>query len=293
MKTMKAVIPLAGKGTRFLPATKQIPKELIPILNFPMMHHVVTEALSSGIDQIIFVTSSGKEGIENFYDRNLELENFLEARGKTEELKLVREVGSMISVVTVRQKEPLGLGHAILCVKNLIEKDENFAVLLGDDLTLNDDVPVTKQLLNVSKKYGHAPIVGVMEVPMEETENYGIIEGTSIAQDTYKVSGMVEKPSPEKSPSHLAVPGRYILPFQIFDFLEKTPPGIGGEFQLTDSINGLCQSQDVLAYRFAGERYDTGSIKGYLNATLEFALRDDKLSTYTIDLMKEKIKRYE
>ena len=293
MKTMKAVIPIAGKGTRFLPATKQIPKELIPILNFPMLHYVVSEVVASGIHQIIFVTSSGKEGIEDFYDRNFELENFLEAKGKMEELKLIKELGSMVDVVTVRQKEPLGLGHAILCVKNLIEKDENFAVLLGDDLTLNNDVPVTKQLLNVSQKYDSAPVVGVMEVPMEETKNYGIIEGTSIAQGTYKISSMVEKPSPEKKTSNLAVPGRYILPFNIFDFLEKIPLGIGGEFQLTDAINGLCQNQDVLAYRFMGERYDTGSIKGYFNATLEFALRNDKLNKYALDLMKEKIKRYE
>ena len=290
---MKAVIPIAGKGTRFLPATKQIPKELIPILNFPMLHYVVSEVVASGIHQIIFVTSSGKEGIEDFYDRNFELEMFLEAKGKTEELKLVKELGSMVDVVTVRQKEPLGLGHAILCVKNLIEKDENFVVLLGDDLTLSNDVPVMKQLLNVSQKYDSAPVVGVMEVPITETKDYGIIEGVSIAQGIYKISSMVEKPSSEKTPSNLAVLGRYILPFQIFDFLEKIPLGVGREFQLTDAINGLCQNRDVLAYSFAGERYDTGSMKGYLNATLEFALRNDKLNKYALDLMREKIKRYE
>ena len=298
MKTTKAVIPIAGKGTRFLPASKQTAKELIPILNVPMVHHVVAEAIASGIQQIILVTSAGKQDIENFYDRNFELEEFLAARGKLKELELVRDIGQMANIVSVRQKEQLGLGHAILCAKNLITRDENFAVLLGDDLTIGHDQPVTRQLLNISQKYHDTPVVGVLEVPLANTGQYGIIDGHKMAGDenTYKMLGMVEKPVPEKAPSNLATPGRYILPYRVFDILEETPPGMGGELQLTDAINKLCedrQGEGVLAHRFAGDRYDTGSIRGYFNATLEFALKDDNLREYAIGLMKDKIKRYE
>ena len=292
---MKAVIPIAGKGTRFLPATKQTAKELIPILNTPMMHYVVSEAIASGMEQIVLVTSSGKQDIENFYDRNLELEEFLRSKGKTEELALVQEIGSMAHIISVRQKEPLGVGHAILCAKSLIGKDENFAVLLGDDLTINRNWPVTKQLLEVSQRNNDAPVVGVLEIPLSDTPKYGVIEGQEMAKDTYRMSGMWEKPSPKEAPSNLAAPGRYILPARIFDILEEIPRGAGGEFQLTDAINIMCRDGDypVLAHRFIGERYDTGNLKGYLNATLEFALKNDYLREYVVGLMKDKIKRYE
>ncbi|MCY4644598.1 MAG: UTP--glucose-1-phosphate uridylyltransferase [Bacteriovoracales bacterium] len=290
----KAIIPIAGKGSRFLPATKQVPKELIPLLNVPMLHYVVLEAVESGVDQIVFVTSSGKQEIENFYDRNLELEEFLASRGKTKELELVRKMGSMVDVIAVRQKEPLGLGHAVLCARPLIEKGEDFVVLLGDDLAVCEKRPIIGQLMDVSKKYNGACVIGVMEVEREETHRYGIVEGKEIAERTYEMSGMVEKPSAEKAPTNLAVPGRYVLPYEIFDILQGIDRGVGGEFQLTDGIDKLCREgrKKVLAYRFLGERFDTGNLRGYLNATLEFALRDDDLRDYTIDLMKDKMERY-
>ena len=297
---MKAVIPIAGKGTRFLPATKQTAKELLPILNIPMLHYVVEEVIASGIDQIILITSSGKQDIEDFYDRNLELEAFLASQGKTKELALVREIGSMANIISVRQKEQLGLGHAVLCAKHLIGKDENFAVLLGDDLTIGHPVPVTKQLLEVSRQHGNVPVIGVLEVPPTDVSKYGIIDGDQMVDGhTYRMSAMLEKPSPEQAPSNLAVPGRYILPYEIFNILEEIPRGAAGELQLTDAINKLCQApiqgvgKAVLAYRFAGERYDTGSIKGHLDATLEFALKKDDLREYAIALMKDKIRKYE
>ena len=291
---MKAVIPIAGKGTRFLPATKQVPKELLPILNIPMLHHVVQEALSSGLEQIIFVTSSGKQEVENFYDRNWELEEFLMARAKTQELELVREIGSMANIATVRQKQALGLGHAILCARDLIGKDENFAVLLGDDLTVSEDVPVTKQLWNISQCNQGAAVIGVMEIPLDDSDKYGVIKGNEMAENLYRMSGMIEKPPAEKAPSNLASPGRYILPYKIFEVLEEISPGAGGELQLTDAINRLCENEEeiVLAYRFKGERYDTGNVKGHLNATLEFALKDNDLREYTIALMRDKVEKY-
>ncbi len=292
MKIKKAVIPIAGKGTRFLPATKEIPKEMIPILNTPMLHYVVMEAVNSGIEQLIFVTSSGKESIENFYDRNSGLEAFLEENGKTKELELVKELGNTVDVISVRQKEQLGLGHAVLCAEHLIEKNESFAVLLGDDLVIGSE-PVTKQLIEVSSNYNNAPVIGVMEVPKSETNKYGIIDGVEISGGTYKMSSMVEKPDPEKAPTRLATPGRYILNQNIFEALKSIPRGAGGEYQLTDAINFLAQKQDFYAHIFKGDRFDTGNIKGYLNATIEFALRDKDLKSYTLELLREKIKNYE
>ena len=290
---MRAVIPIAGKGTRFLPATKEVAKELLPILNIPMLHHIVTEALASGIEQIIFVTAAGKEGIENFYDRNLELEAFLKSRGKTEELELVQEIGQMTRVVSVRQKEPLGLGHAVLCAKGLIEPEEPFAVLLGDDLAINEGTPVLQQLREVSEQHNKAAVIGVIEVLPEETGQYGIIKGVETEPRTYRMSAMVERPAPEAAPSLLAASGRYVFPYSIFSLLEQLSPGAGGEYQLTDAIDQLCQKAAVWAHRFVGDRYDTGNIKGYLNATLDFALRDDKLREYTLSLMRDKVKKYE
>jgi UTP--glucose-1-phosphate uridylyltransferase len=293
MKIRTAVIPVAGKGTRFLPATKQTPKELIPILKKPMIHYAVEEAVLSGIEQIVFVTSSGKTAIEDYFDRNLELEGFLRRAGKEELAEKMKAIGSMIEITSVRQKEQLGLGHAINCARDLI-KDEAFAVILGDDLVLNDK-PVTKQLMEISEKNSHSSVIGVMEVPPEDTKKYGIIEGSRVEGDdkTYLMSKMVEKPEPKDAPTNLATPGRYILTQEIFSHLDKIPRGVGGEYQLTDAINSLAKEKSVYAHIFEGDRFDTGSIAGYLNATVEFALRDKDLRETMLTICKEKLEKYE
>ena len=293
MKIRTAVIPVAGKGTRFLPATKQTPKELIPILKKPMIHYAVEEAVLSGIEQVVFVTSSGKTAIEDYFDRNLELEEFLKRAGKEDLAQKMKEIGSMIEITSVRQKEQLGLGHAINCAQDLI-KDDAFAVILGDDLVLNDK-PVTKQLMEISEKHENSSVIGVMEVPPEDTNKYGIIEGKEVSGDskTYLMSKMVEKPDPKNAPTNLATPGRYILTQEIFEHLDKIPRGVGGEYQLTDAINSLAKESNVYAHIFNGDRFDTGSIAGYLNATVEFALRDETLRETMLTICREKLEKYE
>lgn len=293
MKIKTAVIPVAGKGTRFLPATKEVPKEMIPILTRPMIDYAVEEAVLSGIERIVFVTSSGKTSIENYFDRNLELESFLEKAGKADLAQTIRNIGTKIEVTAVRQKEQLGLGHAINCAKNIV-KEDLFAVILADDLVLND-VPVTKQLIQASENFGNAPVIGVMEVPNSETYRYGIIDGQQTEKDarTYKMSKMIEKPKPEVAPTNLATPGRYILNQEIFAALDEIPRGVGGEYQLTDAINMLAKSQDVYAHIFNGDRYDTGSINGYLKATVEFAMREPSMKNQMIEICKEALNKYE
>lgn len=291
MKITKAIIPVAGKGTRFLPATKETPKEMLPVLNVPMIHHVVKEAVDSGIEEIIFVTGSGKESIENYFDRNFALESFLEKAGKTDYLEMIQNIGDMVSVRTVRQKEQLGLGHAVLMAKSGINSGERFAVLLGDDLIIGDS-PATKQLMDVSASRDNASVIAVMEVPNEDTNKYGIVAGTEVDERTLKMTKMVEKPEPKDAPTNLATPGRYILSDEIFDILEEIPRGAGGEYQLTDAINVLAGRREVYSYIFEGERFDTGSVKGYLNATIDFALRDASLKDYALEIMREKIEKY-
>lgn len=275
MKIRKAIIPIAGKGTRFLPATKEIAKEIIPIINVPMIHYIVQEACEAGIEQVIFVTASGKFAVEDYFDRNQELEAFLERNNKMKELEMIRKIGSMVDVTSVRQKEQLGLGHAVLCAKSMVG-DEPFAILLGDDIVINKN-PAIKQLMDVSLVNNGAPVIGVMEVPKNETNKYGIVKGDIVNEKTIRMTGMVEKPKPEEAPTNLATPGRYILTPDIFDILEKIPRGAGNEYQLTDAINVLCQKRDVFAYRFEGERYDTGNVHGYLDATIDFALKDPEI----------------
>ncbi|MFP5458357.1 MAG: UTP--glucose-1-phosphate uridylyltransferase [Bacteriovoracia bacterium] len=292
MKIKKAVIPIAGKGTRFLPATKQIAKEIIPILNIPMIHHVVMEAVDSGIEQIIFVTSAGKFAVEDYFDRNQELEAFLEKTGKTRELEMIRKIGTMVDVTSVRQKEQLGLGHAVLCARELVDQ-ETFAVLLGDDIVVNK-TPCIKQLIEVSETYNGAPVIGAMEVPLEHTSRYGIISGTPLATDprTLRMQAMVEKPRPAEAPSRLATPGRYILSPDIFDVLLSIPRGAGNEYQLTDAINVLCSRREVYAHLFGGERFDTGNLVGYLEATIDFALRDPELKGTVASIIRDRLKRH-
>lgn len=292
MKIKKAVIPIAGKGTRFLPATKEIAKEIIPILNVPMIHHIVVEAVESGIEQIIFVTSAGKFAVEDYFDRNLELEAFLEKAGKTKELEMIRKIGTMVDVTSVRQKEQLGLGHAVLMAQELVG-NETFAVLLGDDIVMND-IPCTKQLMDVSSRHDGAPVIGVMNVPREDTSKYGIVRGTPLADDkmTLRMEGMVEKPKPDQAPTTLATPGRYILSPEIFSILKEIPRGAGNEYQLTDAINVLCQRRDVYAHQFKGERFDTGHLMGYLDATVDFALRDPALRPAFVEILKQKVLKH-
>lgn len=292
MKIKKAIIPIAGKGTRFLPATKQMAKEIIPVLNIPMIHHIVVEAVESGIEQIVFVTSSGKFAVEDYFDRNQELEAFLEKAGKHSELEMIRKIGTMVDVTSVRQKEQLGLGHAVLMAKELIGK-ENFAVLLGDDIVVSDK-PCTKQLIEISEKHGFAPVIGAMEVPLMHTNRYGIIKGTALKDDqsTLRMQGMIEKPKPENAPSRLATPGRYVLSADIFDILREIPRGAGNEYQLTDAINVLCSKKEVYAHLFKGERFDTGHLLGYLEATVDFALRDPKLKDSFAQIIKERLNRH-
>ena len=290
MKIKKAIIPIAGKGTRFLPATKEIAKEIIPIINVPMIHYIVQEAVEAGIEQIIFVTSSGKFSVEDYFDRNLELEAYLERNNKIKELELVRKIGSMVEITAVRQKEQLGLGHAVLMAKNMVE-GEPFAVLLGDDIVINPK-PAIQQLMEVSVQNDGANVIGVMEVPKEETAKYGIVKGEVINERTLRMTGMVEKPKPEDAPTNLATPGRYILTPEIFGILEKIPRGAGNEYQLTDAINILCQKKNVFAYKFEGERFDTGNIHGYLDATIDFALKDPAIKEKFIESLKYRMNKY-
>jgi len=290
MKIRKAIIPIAGKGTRFLPATKEIAKEIIPIINVPMIHYIVQEAVEAGIEQIIFVTSSGKFSVEDYFDRNQELEAFLEKNKKFKELEMIKDIGSMVSVTSVRQKEQLGLGHAVLMAKEMVG-NEPFAVLLGDDIVINSN-PAIKQLMDVSVQNNGAAVIGVMEVPLEDTHKYGIVKGDFINKTTLRMNGMVEKPSSADAPTNLATPGRYILTPEIFSILETIPRGAGNEYQLTDAINVLCKTREVFAHKFVGERFDTGNVHGYLDATIDFALKNPDTKDKFVESLKNRLNKY-
>ena len=292
LKITKAIIPVAGKGTRMLPATKAISKELIPILTMPMIHFVLQEALKAGITQIVFITSFGKEDIIRFYSRHLELETFLEKNNKTQELSLVKQIGEMIDVISVSQKEQMGLGHAILQAEKVIG-NENFAILLGDEI-IHSEKSVITQLSEVSAAQDGAPVIAVMEVPKAQTQRYGIVAGQYVdeKQKTLRMSAMVEKPSPEKAPTNLATPGRYVFTPEIFDYLRKIGRGTGGEYQLTDAIHLMAQDRPVYAHKYEGERFDTGSVIGYFEATVDFALRDPLLRDEASQIMKKRLLRH-
>ena len=275
-KVRKAVFPAAGLGTRFLPATKAQPKEMLPLVDKPLIQYVVEEAVNSGIDNIIIVTGRGKNAIEDHFDVAFELEKILEVRGQQELLEVVREVSDLVRICYVRQKEALGLGHAILMARELVG-DEPFAVLLGDDI-IDSPTPCLRQMLDAYETHPGS-IVAIQEVPRQEISSYGVISGSPLSHNgemdrVYKVDDMVEKPSVEAAPSNLAVIGRYILEPEIFDVLASTAPGKGGEIQLTDGLRGLLtQQKPVYGFRFEGKRYDAGSKLGFLKATVEFALK--------------------
>ncbi len=285
-RVRKAVIPAAGLGTRFLPATKAQPKEMLPIVDKPTIQYIIEEALASGIEEFLIVTGRSKRSIEDHFDRSLELELTLEHNHKDELLKMVQEI-SNISIHYIRQKEPLGLGHAILCAKHFVGS-EPFAVLLGDDV-VDSTIPCLKQLINVYNETGSS-ILGVQEVPQDKVSSYGIIEPQAkISDRLWSVKDMVEKPAASEAPSRLAVLGRYIIVPEIFDILENTKPGSGGEIQLTDALKELARMQTILAYNFEGRRYDVGDKQGFLEATVEQALKNpelrDKFLAYLKDIV--------
>ncbi len=270
MKITKAVIPAAGLGTRFLPATKAVPKEMLPIVDTPTLQYIIEEAAKSGIEDILIITGRGKRSIEDHFDKSYELETELARAGKTEYLENLEYISSLANIHYVRQKQALGLGHAIHCAKSFVGSSP-FAVLLGDDI-VHSEKPCLAQMMEVYEKY-ESSVLGVQEVAPEDVSKYGIVDGIPVEENIYKVQGMVEKPSPEKAPSRVAVLGRYIITPEIFTILENTKPGAGGEIQLTDALCTLAQHQSMYAYTFEGRRYDVGSKIGFLQATVEYALR--------------------
>ena len=279
----RAVIPAAGLGTRFLPATKATPKEMLPIVDKPTIQYIIEEALASGIEDIIIISGKSKRAIEDHFDRNMELEMSLEASGKFEQLEMVRRI-SEINLHYIRQKEPRGLGHAILCARRFIG-DEPFAVLLGDDV-VDSEKPALKQLIDVYDRRGFS-VLGVQEVAPEKVSSYGIIDGVPTEEArTYTVKDMVEKPAQEEAPSRLAVLGRYIITPEIFDILENTPPGRGNEIQLTDALRVLAKQQPLYAYNFEGRRYDVGDKQGFIEATVEYALKRSEMRGKLLEYLK-------
>jgi UTP--glucose-1-phosphate uridylyltransferase len=276
MKIRKAVFPVAGLGTRFLPATKAMPKEMLTVVDKPIIQYAVEEASRAGIEQFIFVTGRGKEALANHFDRSYELENTLHARGKDE---LLKEVGAMIpdsgNIVYTRQNDPLGLGHAIWCARDIVG-DEPFAVLLADDLVKTEEEHVLTQMLHRFERL-RASIVAVMEVDASQTHRYGILDGVDIEDNVVRIKGLVEKPKPEEAPSNLAIIGRYILTPEIFNILGQKKSGAGGEIQITDAMEILLQKQPIFGYRFEGTRFDCGDKAGFQMANLAFSIERQEI----------------
>lgn len=284
MKVRKAIIPAAGLGTRFLPATKAQPKEMLPIVDTPTIQYIIEEAVAAGIQDIIIVTGRNKRSIEDHFDRSIELELELERSQKLEMLEMVRDISEMANIHYIRQKEPRGLGHAILAARHFIG-NEPFAVLLGDDVVISKQ-PCLGQMLDVFNEY-RTSILGVQTVAHEVVNKYGIIDGRQVDDRVYKVQDMVEKPALNEAPSNVAVLGRYIITPDIFEFLATQDAGKGGEIQLTDALKRLAKEQAMYAYDFKGHRYDVGTKVGFIQANLEFALRNPELK----DEMKEYLDR--
>lgn len=275
MKIRKAVIPAAGLGTRFLPATKAQPKEMLPILDKPTIQYIVEEAVAAGVEDIIIVTGRSKRSIEDHFDRSLELEWGLEKEGKTEILEMVKSISEIANIHYIRQKQPLGLGHAVLTASHFIG-DEPFAVLLGDDVIVSKK-PVLQQMLEVFNEY-QTSVIGGQEVPLEVIGKYCSLDGKKVEEGVYKVQNLIEKPKPDEVFSNIAILGRYILTPKIFHYLETQTPGAGGEIQLTDSLNRLAHDEIMYAYLYKGKRYDIGSKMGFLQSNIEVALRNPEIS---------------
>ena len=292
-KIKKAVIPAAGLGTRFLPVTKAVPKEMLPLVDTPTIQYIVEEAVQSGIEEILIITNSYKHCMENHFDRSYELEEHLAKAGKNTELKMMSDISSLANIYYVRQKEPRGLGHAVLCARSFIG-DEPFAVLLGDDVVVNHGgKPALEQLIESYQETG-ASIVGVQSVPEDQVNKYGIVAPSKSHKPVgrrVKLTDMVEKPAIDNAPSNLAVLGRYVLTPQIFTFLSSQRPGAGGEIQLTDAITRLMDLQAVYAYDFEGIRYDVGDKFGFIKATIDFALERDNLKDQVTTYIKELAQR--
>ncbi|BDQ36686.1 UTP--glucose-1-phosphate uridylyltransferase [Pseudodesulfovibrio nedwellii] len=274
MEIKKAVIPVAGWGTRSLPATKNVPKEMLPIFRKPIVQYIVEEGIDAGLTDVVFITNQNKTIIEDHFDRNFLLEQLLERAGKVEMLEEVKRVASLVNVIGVRQKEQLGLGHAVLSAREIC-KNEPFAVMLGDDLMFGVDTGIG-ELLRAAKATGKA-VVGVIEVPEEKVSRYGVIKGDELEDGTYRVTNLVEKPSKEEAPSNLAIIGRYVLLPEIFDILEGQKAGVGGEIQLTDALQGLADQDKLIAVKLGGQRFDAGDWVEYLTANIYFALHDEEL----------------
>ena len=289
-KIRKAVIPAAGLGTRFLPATKAMPKEMLPLVDKPTIQYIVEEAVASGIEDIIIVTGKGKRAIEDHFDRSVELEELLGSKGKTEQLAEVQAITDMANIHYIRQKQPLGLGHAVWCARRFIG-DEPFAVLLGDDI-VRGEIPCLKQLMDVHEEFGIA-VLGVQDVPKNDVSRYGIVGAVPIRSRLSRVQELVEKPKPEYAPSTLAIIGRYILTPRVFDFLENAPAGVGGEIQLTDALIRLNDKEGIVAYEFEGRRYDVGEKLGFIEATLDLALEQPDLRDSVQELIAHLLEQHQ
>lgn len=287
MKIRKAVIPCAGLGTRFLPATKATPKEMLPIVDMPMIQYIVEEAVSAGITDIVIITGRNKDSIVDHFDYSFEIETMLDRKGNSALADVSRNIAKLCNIMTIRQKKPMGLGHAVLCAEPVIG-NEPFAVLLGDDI-IDAKVPCIQQLIEVAERE-KGSVVGVMEVPEKDVSKYGIVGGDKVNDRLTRVRNLVEKPSPAEAPSRLAIPGRYVLTPGIFEILRNTPAGKGGEIQLTDGLKILAEKEKLFAYAFEGTRYDTGDRIGYIDATLGFALKRADLADDVRALMKKHLK---
>ena len=283
-KIRKAIILAAGLGTRFLPATKAQPKEMLPIVDKPTLQYIIEEAIESGIEEILIITGRSKKCIEDHFDKSVELELELEKSGKQEMLKMVRDISDMVDIHFIRQKEPKGLGHAIYCAKSFVG-NEPFAVMLGDDIVYNEGKPCLRQLMDCYDEY-KTSVLGVQTVPDGDVDKYGIVDGLKIEGNVTKVKGLVEKPSVDEAPSNMAILGRYIITPSIFEILERTKPGKGGEIQLTDALLELMSEEAIYAYNFEGRRYDVGDKLGFLEATVEYALRKPELKDAFIEYLK-------
>lgn len=281
-KIQKVVIPVAGHGTRSLPASKNVPKEMLPIYNKPVIHYVVDEAVRAGIENVIFVTSKEKTALEDYFDHHYALEDVLERTGKSTLLKTVQELADYVNVISVRQKCQLGFGHAVLCAKSIVG-NEPFAIMVGDDIILGEDAGL-KQLIEIAQKE-NTPVVGVMEVDPSMVNKYGIVAGNKRADGIIEITGMVEKPKIGEAPSNMAIIGRYVLPPEIFRYLENAKPGYGGEIQLTDALNLLAKERGMLAVPVKGRRFDAGDLLDFLSVNMYFALQDDKMK----DAMKKRL----